>query len=643
MALVKTSELATKRGSRKANPTPDQPEPAKQAAPAAKRRRAALPQTIAERLGAATQELAGGVTQAAGAAEQLNLAMQQISSAAEEAAGAAQESLSSITALSASFGQSRDRADLSQSRAVALQAQVAEAAGFIEASITAIKTNAARQTKSVDIVGTLETHAAAIAQITDAVADIADQTNLLALNAAIEASRAGEEGRGFAVVADEVRALAEVSETRSREVGEIAGRIGAEVRAIAGRLQAAAGTARTEAEAGGQVIDTLLAIRAGLVQLVEGSKSILAAAIEADGAMREAQAGAEAIASAAEQQASAATEAQRAVEQQSASLEQSSRTSESLAALADGLAAGRSEGLSEQVSSAAEQLSSTIQELAGAASQILAAVDQIGRGAQIQAAATQQASAAMEQIQRAARVSKAAATDSAGKVEEAQALLLTSRTAIAKLAAGVTEAAEETRAVLDLLDALEESGMMIERIVESMALIAVQTTMLAVSGSVEAARAGEQGRGFAAVSGDIRTLANDSVGSADRAKDIVRKMRSQTGAVRRDLDQIVAVMEAELEKNRQTDQRLGAVAETAQSLLAGSVEIAEAAGAAEHSVGEILAGMREVAAAADEASAAAQQAGGAAHEQAQGAEDLAASIEEIASLADEMLQSGPAA
>ena len=645
MALVKTSELAAKRGAQK-TPLPAVQEPTK-ARPPKRRRVNAKPQTAGERLSAAAQELAGGVTQAAGAAEELSRAMQQISTAAEEAAGAAQQSLSAITALSATFAQSRERADLSQSQAVALQAQVAEAAGYIDASVSAIKSNAARQVKLVKVIGALESQAAAIADITTAAADIADQTNLLALNAAIEASRAGDEGRGFAVVADEVRGLAEVTEARSREVKDIAVRIAEEVRAISARLQTTAANAQSEAEAGGTVIDTLLAIRANLASLVEGSKSILAAAIEAEGAMREAQTGAETIASAAEEQASAATEAQRAVQQQSASLDESSQTAESLAALADGLTdtATRVDNdvLAEQVGAAAEELSSAVQELAGAAAQILAAVDQIGRGAQIQAAATQQASAAMEQIQRAAATTRTAAASSASQVDETQALLDTSRTAIARLGAGVTEAAAETRSVLDLLDALESSGMVIERVVESMALAAVQTTMLAVSGGVEAARAGEQGRGFAAVSGDIRNLANDSMSSADRAKEIVRHMRTHTGSVRRDLDQIVVVMEAELERTRQTDQRIGAVAGTANALRTSSAQVAEVAGAAERSVGEILAGMREVATAADQASAAANQAASAAHQQAQGAEDLAASTEEIASLASEMLQSEPAA
>ncbi len=52
------------------------------------------------------------------------------------------------------------------------------------------------------------------------------------------------------------------------------------------------------------------------------------------------------------------------------------------------------------------------------------------------------------------------------------------------------------------------------------AALAIQTTMLAVSGSVEAARSGDFGRGFSVVSTDIRTLARSAGDNADKVKDI---------------------------------------------------------------------------------------------------------------------------
>ncbi|MBV9510399.1 MAG: methyl-accepting chemotaxis protein [Caulobacteraceae bacterium] len=643
MALVKTSALAGKRRA-KAAATPLE---AELAPPPAMRRTTvtgAIQHTAAERLGAAAEELATGVAEASSAAEELRRAMEQISSAAEEAAGASQQSLAAIGQLAASFVQARQRADRAHGETVALQVQISDAAAHIDASVQAIQSNAARQLKSVSMVSVLERHAAAIAEITRSVADISDQTNLLALNAAIEAARAGDHGRGFAVVADEVRALAEVSEARSREVETLAAGIGEEVRKIAERIENASSVAAEEARAGRVVTVNLQQIREALTVMVDGGKAILAAAVEANAAAREAQAGAESTASAAEQQAAAAAEAQRAVQQQTASLEQSQKTAEQLAEMADGLQSGeQAEALAEQVGAAAEQLSATIQELAGAAGQILAAIEQIAAGAQAQASATQEAGAAMNQILKAAAIARDAATQALAKVNDSQSLLADSRAAVSKLTSGVTATVAETRAVIELIETLDGSARTIEKIVDGMALVAVQTTMLAVSGSVEAARAGDQGRGFALVSTDIRTLARDSGENADRAKEIVRLMQRQIDLVRRDLEQIAEVADGEVTKNLAIDERLAAVVAATQAARENSLEIAEAAQQAEKAVAEVLSGMNQIAAVAEQASHAAAQAGSAARQQSAGAEDLAAAIEEIASLAHEVRRAGAAA
>lgn len=67
----------------------------------------------------------------------------------------------------------------------------------------------------------LREQSAQIAEIIDAVQDLAEQSNLLAVNASIEAAKAGDQGRGFAVVASEVRSLAEQSKRATQQVRRI--------------------------------------------------------------------------------------------------------------------------------------------------------------------------------------------------------------------------------------------------------------------------------------------------------------------------------------------------------------------------------------------------------------------------------------
>jgi methyl-accepting chemotaxis protein len=189
-----------------------------------------------------------------------------------------------------------------------------------------------------------------------------------------------------------------------------------------------------------------------------------------------------------------------------------------------------------------------------------------------------------------------------------------------------------------MIASLEAASRRIDKIVDRIALVAVQTTMLAVSGAVEAARAGDSGRGFAVVSNDIRGLAREASASADRIKDTVRGIIDQIASVRSDLEQLMGASEVEVEKNRlivialdKIDADTAALAQANGIILQGAQAILVAAA-------ETATAARQIAAAAEEAGAASRQAATASAEQAQGAEDLAAAIEEIASLAVELNQ-----
>ncbi|WP_309121415.1 methyl-accepting chemotaxis protein [Paenibacillus sp.] len=67
----------------------------------------------------------------------------------------------------------------------------------------------------------LESRAADIFGMTNAIHDISQQTNILALNASIEAARAGEHGRGFSVIAEEVRLLSLQATEASRRIDDM--------------------------------------------------------------------------------------------------------------------------------------------------------------------------------------------------------------------------------------------------------------------------------------------------------------------------------------------------------------------------------------------------------------------------------------
>ena len=185
---------------------------------------------------------------------------------------------------------------------------------------------------------------------------------------------------------------------------------------------------------------------------------------------------------------------------------------------------------------------------------------------------------------------------------------------------------------------LEGVGRRIEKIIDTITLIAVQTSMLAVSGSVEAARAGESGRGFAVVSNDIRNLARDASTNIERAKDTVRGILDQIGILKSELQQIIATTEVEVQKSQIVSTSLLQLVDEVTALGVASKSILEGAGKILSATTEIAQAAQEVASAAEQASGASREAATAANEQSRGAEDLAAAIEEIASLAEAMRQ-----
>ena len=351
------------------------------------------------------------------------------------------------------------------------------------------------------------------------------------------------------------------------------------------------------------------------------------------------QKGAEAVATAAEEQSAAATEAQAAIQQQTQSLDQGQLAAQALAALTEQLRDGVAEGsVAVQIGAMAEELSATIQELSTAAraDHDIGVADRprlpdAGRGD-----ATILGRAGSNRAQRRRRQAERQSGDQPGPGSRARHQ--EGRASVERLVTGVEQAARTTATNLEQIAGIETISRRIDKIVDGIALIAVQTSMLAVSGAIEAARAGDAGRGFAVVSNDIRGLAREATESADRIKDMVRAIMDQIVSVRRDLEQSMGLIESESRNNETITSAFLAMDAEISALIAANTAILHGAEAMAGDLSDFATGARQIAAAAEEAGAAATQAATASAQQAKGAEDLAAAIEEIASLADELKQ-----
>ena len=633
-----TNGRATERPRPAAAPAPARP--ARGAADDGNRRQArsvAKQQQAAERIAAATAEISAQNAEAAEASRQLTESMQQISAGAEEASGATQQSLAAMGQVEERVGRqgqtTRQVADLSQ----ALQNLLNETRTGISALLANVDSASSRQTESVVTITELEKQADEIGEIVKTVAHIADQTNLLALNAAIEAARARQHGKGFAVVADEVRTLAETSERSARQIRDLIDEVRASVTQIASAVQSSAETARGEVEKGKTIIGQLETIRADMSTIMEGATQMAKAAEESQQATRQAKTWSEEIAAAAEQQSAACEESLQTVNQQTQALRQSEQAAEALAEISDGLRTSTDISKSaEDVASAAEELSAAVEEINRAATQINTAITEINTGARTAAEKGQQTAGSVSQIEDGAQMS---ANRAGGAVERADAileLLATNKEAVDSMIEAIGQAARDGIENVRKVTELEQISRRIDKIVDAIANVSIQTNMLAVNGSVESARAGEFGKGFAVVSTDIRNLARDSADNADRIKDLVKSVQDRIVQVRADLEETSRQALAEVETAKATTERLAEIERDMQQVRAGNDEVREAAEQIASTLGEVKTGLEQISTAANEAEQLAGQASTAAREQAQGAEELAAAVEEIAALADEL-------
>lgn len=602
-----------------------------------KARTLAKKQQAAERIASATSQLASGITEASSACEELKRATDEISASAEEAAGAAQESLRAIHQLSASVEKQLANSQITSERGQAVQSLASRIGTEVLATVGSIEVASQRQASSVQMVGELERQASNIGDIVKAVARIADQTNLLALNAAIEAARAGKHGKGFAVVADEVRTLAETSERSARDIQNLVTQIQGEVQAIAHGINTSSEAIRSEAVRGKEVVDKMTLISTDIQTVTDGAQEILVAAQQSSKSSQLALQAAEAIAAAAEEQSSATEESAKTVNEQTVALSQADQAASSLSEIADDLRTSTDIAKSaEDVASAAEELSSAVQEITRASSQIMVAIEQIRKGAQSQSAASAESAAAITQIERGIGLASQQADVALKRVRAVKDLLTENKQGVLGLVNGIETSLVSTRESMAQMKALEVVSRRIDKIVDSITTVSIQTNMLAVNGAVEAARAGEFGKGFVVVATDIRNLAHDSAENADRIKDMVRSIQEQIGTVARDLQEILASASLEVEKTKTISQNLDFIERDVITLEQGNKELVSMAEDMVSAVAQIKTGVEQVASAASQAEKAATESAAAARQQSQGAEELSAAIEEIASLADEL-------
>lgn len=602
-----------------------------------KTRTLAKQQQISERIATAAEELSSGIQEGSGAAEELLKSMEQIAAGAEESSGASEESRTAITQIEKNAQVNAGLAGDTLEKVYALKILVGATGKEIDLLVEGVNKASDVAVQTATLMGKLEKQSEEIGNILQAVVRIADQTNLLALNAAIEAARAGEHGRGFAVVADEVRNLAETSERSAKEIKDVVADIQAEVRKTVAEVTEIGNSAKEESEKAKKIAQELQQIvfqmddfQKKTTQTEKGVQQILADAKTFLGM-------AEAVASAAEELSSSAEEARKGAQQQTKAFSEMANASEELAQTAEDLKNSTDlQKSAEELASMSEQLSANIEEALSAGQELAKAIEQIQKGAEVQSRETTKGAEVAERLATISNQTEVNGVEMQRQSGEILKVIANNKINVEKLIANINASASNNLKASENIRQLGEKSMKIDKIVESILNVTIQTNMLAVSGSIEAARAGEHGKGFSVVAADIRNLAKESASNADQIKDLVRSLSMLIGKSAQDVEIAGNSGAAEATRARASSDALNKIDSEIQSIEASMQEMIKNSRESSTAIEQGKKGVEQISSAANESSRAVAQASSASEEQAKGLQELSNAVEEIAALADEL-------
>lgn len=187
--------------------------------------------------------------------------------------------------------------------------------------------------------------------------------------------------------------------------------------------------------------------------------------------------------------------------------------------------------VSDQVvtlTASAEEAAASVEEITAGASSVAQSSAVVSTNAENSLTSVDQVLTAMEELTTSVST-VAAKVDAVSRLtQEANGTTNKGVEQAAVAEAGINAINESVNDVGTIITEIREQMNEIGKIVEIISNIADQTNLLALNAAIEAARAGDAGMGFAVVANEVKTLAQDSQGSAENIAKIISSLQKQS-------------------------------------------------------------------------------------------------------------------
>ncbi|WP_052770119.1 methyl-accepting chemotaxis protein [Paenibacillus sp. IHB B 3415] len=276
----------------------------------------------------------------------------------------------------------------------------------------------------------------------------------------------------------------------------------------------------------------------------------------------------------------------------------------------------------EQTSTASENIAANVQEVAGGADQQVHAVE-------VTARTMEHMKDSIQLIERNAQnMSETASQTSDLSLEGNEAVY----TAVSQMSS-IYAAIEELNSIIH---GLEQQSEEIGQIVDTISGISAQTNLLALNATIEAARAGEHGRGFAVVANEVRKLAEQSAGSAQKISVLISTIQSETGKAVRSMERTSKEVESGIEIVNSAGQAFAQIEESVDNVAAQIREVTNEVQDLAAGTEIVFRSVEEINTSAKTSASGTQNIAAATEEQLASMEEISASSASLAQMAEDL-------